>query len=152
MKDTSYTFVSCSILKESYIRKYGRLSDVYGLSLSYIIERTVFFLDRRKKDIELHVYAEKRGKKEDMSLLEYYNTVLDRGTYFVNSSRIKTYFKSFEFKGKQDNIIGLQIADLAAYPITKHVLDKHSVNFAFDILKPKIYNQNGKQHGLKVVP
>ena len=153
MKDTPYTVVSCSIMKEPYIRKYGRLSDVYGLSLSYIIERTVFFLDsQNKKGIELHVCAEKRGKKEDTSLLGYYNTVLDRGTYFANSSRIKTYFKNFEFKDKQDNVIGLQIADLAAYPITRHVLDKHLVNFAFDILESKIYAQNGKQHGLKVVP
>ena len=153
MKDTPYTIVSCSILKEPYIRKYGRLGDVYGLSLSYIIERTVFFLDSlNNKDIELYIYAEKRGKKEDNSLLGYYNEVLDRGTYFVSSSRIKAYFKSFEFKDKRDNIIGLQIADLAAYPITKHVIDKHLVNFSFDILEPKIYVQDGKQHGLKIFP
>ena len=152
MRDTPYTIVSCSIKKEPYIRKYGRLSDVYGLSLSYIIERTVFFLDSQNKEIELHVYAEKRGKKEDTSLLAYYNEVLDRGTYFVNSIRIKDYFKSFEFKDKRDNIIGLQIADLAAYPITKHVIDEQVVNFAFDILKPKIYAQGGRQHGLKIIP
>ncbi|MCL1934745.1 MAG: DUF3800 domain-containing protein [Candidatus Azobacteroides sp.] len=153
MKDNHYTIVSCSILKEPYIRKYGRLGDVYGLSLSYIIERTVFFLDNQdKRGIELYTYAEKRGKKEDMALLNYYNEILDRGTYFVKPSRIKTYFKSFEFKNKQENIIGLQIADLAAYPITRHVLDNHSVNYAFDILESKIYAQSGKQHGLKVFP
>jgi hypothetical protein len=66
MKDSHYTIVSCSILKEPYIRKYGRLSDVYGLSLSYIIERTIFFLDNQDKyGIELYTYAEKRGKKEE---------------------------------------------------------------------------------------
>ena len=153
MKDSSYTIVSCSILKEPYIRKYGRLGDVYGLSLSYIIERTVFFLDSvKEKETGLYIYAEKRGKKEDTALLNYYNEVLDRGTYFVKPARIKNYFKSFEFQGKQDNIIGLQIADLAAYPITRHVLDEHSVNYTFDILKPKIYTQRGKQHGLKIFP
>ena len=153
MKDSVYTIVSCSILKEPYIRKYGRLSDVYGLSLSYIIERTIFFLDsRNKQGIELYTYAEKRGRKEDTALLNYYNEVLDRGTYFVKPSRIKTYSKSFEFKDKRDNIIGLQIADLAAYPITRHVLDESSVNIAFDILEPKIYKQGGKQHGLKIFP
>ena len=153
MKDSCYTVVSCSILKEPYIRKYGRLGDVYGLSLSYIIERTVFFLDSQNiTGIELYTYAEKRGKKEDTALLKYYNEVLDRGTYFVKPSRIKTYFKTFEFKDKQDNIIGLQIADLAAYPITRHVLDKDSVNYAFDIFESKIYTQDGKQHGLKVFP
>ena len=153
MKDSIYTIVSCSILKEPYIRKYGRLGDVYGLSLSYIIERTIFFLDSRNiHGIELYTYAEKRGKKEDTALLNYYNEILDRGTYFVEPPRIKTYFKSFEFKDKKENIIGLQIADLAAYPITRYVLDECLVNNAFDILEPKIYTQKGKRHGLKIFP
>jgi len=153
MRDNHYAVVSCSILKEPYIKKYGRLGDVYGLSLSFIIERTVFYLDSQNEDgIALYTCAEKRGKREDMSLRCYYNEVLDRGTYYVNSSRIKKYFKSFEFKGKQDNIVGLQISDLAAYPITRHVLDKDSANFAFDILESKIYSQGEKQYGLKIFP
>jgi len=153
IEDCSYSIVACSIMKEPYIRKYGRLGDVYGLSLSYIIERAVFYLDSQKRNkIELHTIAEKRGKKEDTSLLNYYNRVLDTGTYFVKPSRIKSYFKSFEFKDKRDDIIGLQIADIAAYPITRYVLDKDAVNTAFDILEPKIYSQNGKKHGLKIHP
>jgi hypothetical protein len=77
---------------------------------------------------------------------------LDRGTYFVKPERVKKYFKSFVFKDKKDNIIGLQISDLVAYPITRYVLDKDSVNLAFDIIEPKIYIQLGKKHGLKVLP
>jgi len=153
MKGSNYTVISCSILKEPYIKKFGRLSDVYGLSLSYIMEKTIFFLDNQnKKGIELFTFAEKRGKKEDKALLNYYNQVLDRGTYLVEPSRIKACFKNFEFKAKRDNIIGLQIADLAAYPITRYVLDKQSINYAFDILKSKIYAQNRRQHGLKIFP
>jgi hypothetical protein len=45
MRDNDFTIVSCSISKEPYIRKYGRLQDVCGLSLSFIVQRTVFFLD-----------------------------------------------------------------------------------------------------------
>ena len=153
MKDSNYTIISCTILKEPYIRKYGRLGDVYGLSLSFIMERTVFFLDSQNSNgIELHTVAEKRGKKEDMDLLRYYNELLDRGTYFVKSSRVKKYFKSFEFKDKKENIAGLQIYDLAAYPITRHNLDNSTVNFAFDIIESKIYTQDEKQHGLKIFP
>ena len=40
-----YTIICCAILKEPYIRQYGKLNDVYGQSLSFIIERTVFYLD-----------------------------------------------------------------------------------------------------------
>jgi gluconate kinase len=153
MRQSEYSVISCSILKEPYIRKYGKLGDVYGLSLSYIIERTVFALDSKSvNEIAVHLIAEKRGKKEDNALLNYYNKVLDRGTYFIKSQRIKSYFKSFEFKSKSDDIIGLQIADLAAYPITRHLLDCDAVNFAYDVIEPKIFEQNGKKHGLKIFP
>ena len=68
-----------------FIRQYGKLNDVYGLSLSYIMERVVFYLDSVGKDnIELRTVIERRGKKEDKSLLNYYNQLLDRGTYWVN--------------------------------------------------------------------
>ena len=153
MGENDYTIVACSILKEPYIRKYGRLSDVYALSLSYIIERVVFHLEKQKRDdIELCVIAEQRGKKEDSTLLKFYNEVLSRGTYFVNSKRIKKFFKNFEFRSKRENIAGLQIADLCAYPIANYALEPEFVNFAFDIIKPKIYTQNGKMHGLKIHP
>ena len=154
--ENDYTIVACSILKDKYIRKYGKLSDVYAISLSFIMERTVFLLDREQKrtgeDIELHIVAERRGKKEDKTLLDYYNELLDRGTYFVNEKRLKKYFKTFQFKDKRDDIIGLQITDLVAYPITRFVLDKDAVNLSFEIIKDKIYAQNNKMHGLKIHP
>jgi len=91
-----YTIVSCSILKEPYIRKYGRLGDVYGLSLSYIIERAIFYLDAQNRDgIELYIYAEKRGKKEDAALLDYYNTVLDSRDVFCKTIKDKSLFQEF---------------------------------------------------------
>lgn len=153
MKECEYTIISCSILKENYIRKYGKLNDVYGLSLSYIMERTVFFLDYQKQsEIDLHIFVERRGKKEDKALLDYYNEVRDRGTYFVKPSRIANYIRSFECRDKKENLIGLQLADLVAYPITRYVLNPSLVNQAFDIFTNKIYSQNGKQHGLKVHP
>jgi len=113
-----YTIICCAILKDKYIRKYGKMNDVYALSLSFIIERTVFYLDNIGKSIDLNVIIEKRGKKEDYNLLNYYNQLIDRGTYFVNPSRIANYFRRFEMKSKSDDVIGLQVADLIAYPIT----------------------------------
>lgn len=156
MGNNEYTIVACSILKDKYIRRYGKLSDVYSISLSFIMERAVFLLDREQKklgeNIDLHIFAERRGKKEDRVLLDYYNELLDRGTYFVNEKRFKSYFKSFQFKDKRENIVGLQIADLVAYPITRFVLDRDAVNLSYEIIKDKIYTQNNKMHGLKIHP
>ena len=153
LKGKVYVIVCCSILKEPYIRQYGRLNDVYGLSLSYIMERSVFYLDSlQNNNIQLTTIVECRGKKEDKILLDYYNKVCDRGTYWVTSTRLKNYFKEFELRRKSDNLIGLQIADLIAYPITRHILDEQAVNFSYDIIKDNIYQHEGKIYGMKVFP
>ena len=39
----AYTVVSCSILKEPYIRQFGKFNDIYGQSLSFLIDRSIFF-------------------------------------------------------------------------------------------------------------
>lgn len=153
LKENVYVIVCCSILKEPYIRQYGRLNDVYGQSLSYIMERTVFYLDSLSANgIHLTTIVECRGKKEDKALLDYYNKVSDRGTYWVTSARIRNYFKEFEMRRKSENLIGLQIADLVAYPITRHVLDEDAVNLAYDVIKDNIYQKDGKLYGMKVFP
>lgn len=151
--DDIYIIICCAILKEPYIRQYGKLNDVYGLSLSYIMERVVFYLDSvGKNNIELRTVIERRGKKEDKSLLNYYNQLLDRGTYWVNGDRMRRYFKRLDMRWKSENIVGLQVADLVAYPITRHVLNPDGVNLAYDVLKKNIYQTDGKMYGMKVFP
>ena len=151
--DDIYIIICCAILKEPYIRQYGKLNDVYGLSLSYIMERVVFYLDSvGKNNIELRTVIERRGKKEDKSLLNYYNQLLDRGTYWVNGERMRKYFKRLDMRWKSENIVGLQVADLVAYPITRHVLNPDGVNLAYDVLKKNIYQIDGRMYGMKVFP
>jgi hypothetical protein len=49
IQDCDYTIFASGIRKDKYIKTYGRLSnDVYELSLSFIIERTIFYLDGLK--------------------------------------------------------------------------------------------------------
>lgn len=148
-----YTIVACSILKEPYIRYYGKLNDVYAQSLSFVLERTVFYLDGLSdNDVELHTVVEMRGKKEDDALRLYYSQLLDKGTYWVSAERLKRYAKSFTMLPKKANVIGLQVADLIAYPVTRHVLDPNEPNMAYDIIKDNIYVEDGKMRGIKIVP
>ncbi len=149
-----YTIVACCILKEPYIRNYGKLNDVYAQSLSFVLERTVFYLDSVKgeDEIELHTIVEMRGKKEDNALRLYYGQLLDKGTYWVRSERLKEYAKAFTMLPKKANVIGLQVADLIAYPVTRHILDPNEPNMAYDIIKDNIFVEDGKQRGIKIVP
>lgn len=148
----NYHIIADGIQKEFYIRKYGKLSNVYELCLSFIIERTVFCLDDIPTSKQLYLIIEERGKKEDQKLKEYLSKLLDRGTAFVSSERLRQLNIKIEFRPKKANINGLQIADLIAYPIATYIIDKKRANPAFDILSEKFYRKKGKTYGLKTFP
>lgn len=126
---------------------------MYELALSFIIERSIFCLDEiRHNTIELEIIIEKRGKKEDKQLEEHFQQLLSRGTGYVEPERLKNYRVSISFKGKRENINGLQLADLIAYPIARYVIEPQRANPAFDVFSEKIYSKNGKRYGLKIFP
>lgn len=149
-----YTIFASAIRKDDYIKTYGKLSnDIYELSLSFIIERTVFYLDSLPDSHkEFHIIIEKRGKKEDKKLDEHFQRLLARGTGYVSANRLKALKLKIVFSDKKENINGLQLADLLAYPIARYVIDKNRANPAFDLLVTKFYTKRGKLYGLKIFP
>lgn len=154
ISNNDYTVIAASIFKDKFIKKYGRLtSDVYELSLSFLIERTIFFLDDIPGlDKRLEIVIEKRGKKEDKRLEEHFQKLRDRGTGYVEASRLKKLGIIIKFESKRDNIEGLQLADLIAYPIARYVIDSERANPAFELVENKIYQKEGRRYGLKVFP
>lgn len=152
----AYVIVSCTILKEQ-LNKFcvrGEEDDVYGLSLSYLIERSIFCVDNNDNEgsPEISVVVERRGKKEDNKLLDYYNGLRNRGTKWVEADRLRSRVRDFGFKNKKDNIIGLQIADLIAYPVTIHLLHPGRNNPSYEAVKHNIFQDNGVLLGQKVIP
>ena len=147
-----YTIVSCSILKEPFVERFSRGEDVYGLSLKYLIERAIFCMDDNVEDGILDVYIERRGVKQDRALLNYYNRLRAIGTKWVTAERLVSRLGRFMFSYKKDNVIGLQLADLIAYPITRHVLNPTAPNPAYDIICDKIYTYKGAVLGMKIIP
>ena len=117
LRDESYTVISSAIRKDRYIKKFGRLSnDVYELALSFMVERSVFYLDAIKGSKSLDMVIEKRGKKEDKQLHEHFQRLVSRGTGYVAAERLRNIGPNIVFKDKRENINGLQLADLIAYP------------------------------------
>lgn len=154
IETSTYRILASAIDKEKYIKTYGKLSnDVYELALSFIIERAIFSLDEIiGQEKQLKIIIEKRGKKEDKKLDEHFQRLLARGTGFVDAERIKAVRTKITFRDKKENINGLQLADLVAYPIARFVIEPKRANPAFDVLAPKIYTKNGKRYGLKIFP
>ncbi len=154
ISNTQYQIISSAVNKGKYVKKYGKLQDdVYEIALSFILERTIFYLDStKKKDINLEIIIEKRGKKEDKKLNTHFQILKSRGTSFVNSKRINEYGSVIKFCRKKDNIDGLQLSDLIAYPIARYVLDPNRTNPSFEIFKNKFYSKGDKIYGLKIFP
>ncbi len=122
--------------------------------MSYLIERSIFCVDNSENEEvpEISIVVECRGKKEDNKLLNYYNGLRNRGTKWVSPERLQTRVNEFGFKNKKDNIIGLQIADLIAYPVTIHLLYPHRQNPSYEAVKHNIFQDNGVLLGQKVIP
>jgi hypothetical protein len=152
--ESDYEIIAAAIHKPRYLKQYGLLSsDVYQISLSFVVERAIFCLDGKPaEEKRLSISIEKRGRKEDNALNAYFHRLLQIGTFYVNNKRMLDYDLSMAFKDKQQDISGLQLSDLVAYPIARYVLDPERANPAFDIVKQKFYKQGIKRYGLKVFP
>lgn len=156
IEDANFTIVSTGIEKKKHIEKYGRsAANPYMISLSYILERLIFCTDSSTATSELSIVIEKRGLKEDQQLLAHYNSVIDSGTYHVSSARFQQRISKFTMLSKKDNNIGLQIADLCAYPIARHIMNSKEPYIPFKIIEDKLYcSPQGVKigYGLKVFP
>lgn len=156
LKEGSYCLIGSGIQKEEHIKKYGKgAKDPYALSLSFVLERLVFYLDSVEDEASVEVLAEERGRREDRMLLSHFNSVLDLGTFYVEPQRLRKRVRGLSFHAKRDNVVGLQLADLCAYPLARHILNPREPYIPFKIIEPKIYCAEGGRYegwGLKVFP
>jgi hypothetical protein len=156
LAETNYKLIGAGVNKKEHIKKYGKnAGNPYSLSLSFVLERLIFFLDSMESNAKADILVEKRGKKEDQQLLAHFNSIKDIGTYYVSPSRFNDKIGHFGFHSKRENIIGLQIADLCAYPMARYILNPKEPYVPFEVIENHIYQ--GKQGkymgwGLKVFP
>src|SRR5690606_6444658 len=72
MSNSNFTVIASCVDKNKFIKVYGRMiNNIYSVCLSFVLERTVFYLDDACKNAEnkkVQVCIEGRGKKEDASL------------------------------------------------------------------------------------
>ncbi|MBN1962238.1 MAG: DUF3800 domain-containing protein [Deltaproteobacteria bacterium] len=151
MKDVKCNIFIVCINKNKHITKYEHnAEDPYELALKMCMERVFYFLNQ-EKTFELPIIAEARGKNEDGNLEKAFYKLLTCGTDYISAQQFKSLKCPLVFKDKRTNIVGLQLADLIAYPCSRHILRPEQPNRAFDIIEPKIYN-NGKVRGWKIFP
>ena len=96
--------------------------------------------------------AESRGKKEDDDLRLSFFKIISQGTAYNSADRFKQIDFKLHFLPKAMNIVGTQLADLAAYPIARHVLQPGRASSTYDVVAKKFYRGKGLVRGLKVFP
>lgn len=145
MQRLPVTVVAVVIHKPKLIAQYVRPTNPYHIALEFGLERTARFLrehDQGGKTTPL--ICECRGKREDDELELEFRRVATRVSGF-----------DIHFVDKKANLPGLQIADLIARPIGRHVLKPDQPNRAYDIIEPKLRRGPTGQlsgFGLKIFP
>ncbi|HPD99376.1 MAG TPA: DUF3800 domain-containing protein, partial [Candidatus Saccharibacteria bacterium] len=89
LKTADFKIISSAIIKNKHIAKYGKLADdPYEISLTFVLERTLFEADDSKNPNSIDVIIEGRGSKEDIQLASRYNELLYRGTGMIMPDRL----------------------------------------------------------------
>jgi hypothetical protein len=157
MRDHSYQLIGVAIRKEEHRAKYGdKAFEPYDFALEMALERLAYLLHGLGQK-EVHIIAEKRGKVEDNALRSAFDVFTGFGNYFVPASEVQALKWHLRFVAKDANIIGLQVADLAASPFGARVA-KHGPGFryadppdqAWEIVRSKEYPGGRRPSGFVI--
>ena len=147
-----FMLIASVIRKQAHKDRYGMWAEnPYDLAFKFALERLLPLLEKMGQN-EVDLVAEARGMREDNELRLSFLRVVNYGTEYNSAERFKKIQFNLHFKSKALNIIGTQMADLAAYPIARHVLDSRKPNPAYDVIKNRFYNGPGWVYGLKIFP
>ncbi len=148
--NAEYTIINVVIDKKNHIENYGSYAwHPYNYCLAVMLERYCFLLKRLRAKGD--VIAERRGKTEDYELKNAYSRLYSDGNRFKSSAFFQQYLtsKEIKIKPKENNIAGLQLADILSHPLKKHTLVQKGLlpepeeslfwPKIIDIAKPKLY-------------
>ncbi|MBU4512590.1 DUF3800 domain-containing protein [Patescibacteria group bacterium] len=151
-----FTVISSVIAKQKLKEQYADPANPYVLSLEFIMERFLFFLEENN-DIG-YISVESRDSKSNTDLLTAFTNIINYDSFYGNNiiqaKRFQGAIQKMIFLTKQQNENGHQVADLVAYPTAKFGLYPEKANPAFEIIKSKFRNRNGNiiGYGLKIFP
>jgi hypothetical protein len=151
IETADFTIIASVIDKPIFIKRYAQPIDPYKIALRFCMERLQYCLrERGQANCTTHIQVECRGAAEDTKLELEFRRICDGNNHLGKMPNL-----DIRFMDKKHNSTGLQLADLVAHPIARHVLKPDQANRAFDILKPKLRRGPAGQvkgYGLKVFP
>jgi Protein of unknown function (DUF3800) len=151
MAKWQYKVIACAVRKDYHLQRYGSAAlDPYLLSLNVLVEQFCFELGEAGGGI---MVVEGRDAYLNAQLeLAWINLKL-QGTEHFRGVEIARRISALNVRAKQQNIAGLQLADLVVSPIGRYVLGKKS-HEDWRIIESKFRQIEGKYQdvGLVVLP
>lgn len=146
--DSDYRIISCVINKDLYKEKYPEKNNAYEDALTFMCERAINYIGKDSGHI-LHFCLEKRDKRKDVVLKKHYTDFIRYGTQYLSTKACEVCHPKLHFRGKDENINGLQFADLCAYPIARKNLSPEKPQPTFDLFEEKFHcNWRGIYEGI----
>ncbi|HEY5610214.1 MAG TPA: DUF3800 domain-containing protein, partial [Thermoanaerobaculia bacterium] len=139
-----------AIRKDHLVDRYKYPNNPYEIALGFGLERVARWLSRKGQTGPTTVIVECRGKREDDELELEFRRVCAGANY-----RGEKFTLEPRFVAKAANVPGLQVADLIARPIGRHILDPRQPNRAFEVIERKLDRSPSgaiSGWGLKVFP
>lgn len=147
---TTGTLIAAGIDKIKHKAQYANPYSPYDISLLFCLERLYGCLkDLGETGKTMFCIFEERGQNEDQQLALLFEKIC-AGQNMWGKLPFRMVFAS-----KKTNMPGLQFADLAAYPIARHVMNPKVTYAPYEILKKKFRcGPSGKPegYGLKIFP
>lgn len=161
--DLEFHCIAAVIDKKEFAERYpsGSVDDflpksTYLMCVDFVFERFVHFLYSVGEEAYGLVVAESRGAREDTEVHAEFLRLHVEGTQWHSETNFRAMLRPYiEFKRKERNDSGLQIADLAARPIIEKVKDPGRSPERWEAFAPKFYDglcERRSSYGLKIFP
>ena len=100
MRAWQYTVITVCLDKKAHRKRYTTWQyDPYHYCLAVLLERFVYFLNRR--GVRGDVIAESRGGKEDRRLKESFHRLYDKGSDYLGPEQLQQALTTGQIKMKQ---------------------------------------------------
>ncbi len=159
IKDSRFKVIASVIDKRRLLEKYLRPKNPYDISLQFILERIVFEVQSRiPAPASVPIHAESRGKREDRELREEFDRICSGNSTLSHNSYLPSQICNkmrLHFHKKEENVVGIQLADLIARPIGISYLRPNQQNRAYGIILRKFRTSPAGEiegYGLKIFP
>lgn len=142
LTSSKFKILSAYINAKNYNSEYPKSisHDAYELLFSTIVNNYIHFLN--KNNARGSIIFESREETQNKKNQQYYFHMLKYGTNIYHSTAIEKYITTTNFLVKEDNCIGLQIADLVAYNCIKYLNNSKVKHNMLDVIIPKMYDGN----------